>query len=83
MCHQMSSVMVFGTADFGHMEAFVLWPDRATLPLVTAMFSLGHKEAIAARSAFVRHINDAQLLREPGPIRDYYEALVEAVLRFR
>jgi hypothetical protein len=33
--------MVFGTADFGHMELFVLWPGRATLPLVTDMFSLG------------------------------------------
>ena len=34
-------MLVFGTVDFGHMEDFVLWPDRATLPLVTAMFSLG------------------------------------------
>lgn len=38
MCHQMTSVMVFGTMDFGHLEVLVLWTDRATLPLVTASF---------------------------------------------
>jgi hypothetical protein len=33
--------MVFGTTDFYHSEAMVLWLDRATLPLVSALFSLG------------------------------------------
>jgi hypothetical protein len=41
ICHQFASIMGFGTTDFCHSEAMVLWLNRATLPLVSASFSLG------------------------------------------